>query len=143
MILEQTPMKIAVNRIPFSGLREEGTFPATAMDLERPDVHPVSDVEVSAFARKAEREVVVQADIHCTVQLSCARCLTQFEQDVTASGTWAYEVLPTDVIDLIDDVRQELILAYPMIPVCRPSCKGLCPICGQNLNAGACEHQAR
>ena len=143
MILEQTPMKIAVNRIPFSGLREEGTFQASTMDLERPDVHPVSYVEVSAYATKAEREVLVQADIHCTVELSCARCLTPFEHDVAASGIWAYEVLPTDVIDLTDDVRQELILAYPMIAVCRPSCKGLCPICGQNLNAAACEHQAR
>ena len=45
-----------------------------------------------------------------------------------------------DVVDITDDVRQEIMLAYPMIPVCRPDCKGLCSVCGQNLNAGPCQH---
>ncbi|MBI2174769.1 MAG: DUF177 domain-containing protein [Candidatus Omnitrophica bacterium] len=59
--------------------------------------------------------------------------------DVKAMSS--YHVAPTDVVDITDDVRQEIILAYPMIPVCREDCKGLCISCGQNLNVAACSHQ--
>ena len=111
-----------------------------ALDLERFDVHPERAVAVSAFATKAEREIVVRADIRCMVRLSCARCLTEFEQELSTSGMWAYEAMATDVIDLTDDVRQEVILAYPMVPVCSPGCCGLCAVCGQNLNTGTCPH---
>jgi uncharacterized protein len=135
-------MKITVNRIPSQGLKEDAQMEPDALDLERFDVHPESAVEVSAFAMKAEREVVVQADIRCMVRLSCARCLVDFEQELSTSGTWVYEVTPTDVIDLTDDVRQELILAYPMVPVCSPGCRGLCAVCGQNLNTGTCPQHA-
>jgi len=27
-----------------------------------------------------------------------------------------------------------------MQPLCKPDCKGLCPICGNNLNDSLCDH---
>jgi uncharacterized protein len=41
--------------------------------------------------------------------------------------------------DLTDNVRSELLLQMPLKQVCRPDCKGLCPVCGTNLNTGRCE----
>ena len=41
-------------------------------------------------------------------------------------------------IDLDQDIREEIILDYPIKPLCRPDCKGLCPRCGKNLNEGGC-----
>lgn len=41
-------------------------------------------------------------------------------------------------IDMSDFIRQEIILHFPLIPVCSKSCKGLCPYCGKNLNEGPC-----
>ena len=41
-------------------------------------------------------------------------------------------------IDLDPVVREQLILALPPYPVCRDSCKGLCPVCGTNLNEKEC-----
>ncbi len=137
-------MKITVNRIPFEGLREEGTYDPDALDLERFDIHSEDAVAVSAFFTRAAREVVVLADIRCVVRLSCGRCLESFERPIQTSATLSYEIVqPTDVIDITEDVRQEIILAYPMIPVCREACKGLCPQCGQNLNVATCPHHAR
>jgi uncharacterized protein len=43
------------------------------------------------------------------------------------------------ILDLTEVIRQDLLLALPMYPVCRSKCKGLCPHCGQNWNEGACE----
>ena len=141
---ERAQMKIAVNRIPSEGLHEEGRYDPSMMDIERFDVHPADAVTVSAFFTKADTEVVVQAEITCPVELCCARCLEPFERPLKTSGMYSYEIgAPTDVIDITEDVRQEIILAYPMVPVCREACKGLCPACGQNLNETTCEHQAR
>ncbi len=84
----------------------------------------------------------------------CRRCLTPVESAVTAEVHVLYaepggeddddpDVYPLggaqgDVIDLRPAVREQWLLEAPPFAVCRPDCKGLCPTCGANLNAGAC-----
>jgi uncharacterized protein len=41
-------------------------------------------------------------------------------------------------IDLRPAIREELILAAPRYVLCRDDCRGLCPRCGKDLNAGPC-----
>ena len=41
-------------------------------------------------------------------------------------------------IDLDPIVREQVLLALPMHAVCREDCRGLCGMCGQNLNEAAC-----
>jgi uncharacterized protein len=42
------------------------------------------------------------------------------------------------VIDLDPIVREQIVLALPGYPVCQESCKGLCTVCGANLNEREC-----
>lgn len=42
------------------------------------------------------------------------------------------------VIDLDPIVREQIALALPSYPVCKDACKGLCPVCGANLNERDC-----
>jgi uncharacterized protein len=42
-------------------------------------------------------------------------------------------------IDLLSALREHLILATPLQPLCHESCSGLCQVCGANLNEGVCE----
>jgi uncharacterized protein len=42
------------------------------------------------------------------------------------------------VIDLDPLVQEQLLLALPPYPVCGDGCKGLCTVCGQNLNEKEC-----
>jgi len=42
------------------------------------------------------------------------------------------------VIDLDPLVNEQILLALPRYPVCKDACKGLCPVCGQNLNEKDC-----
>ena len=44
-------------------------------------------------------------------------------------------------VDLTEDIRESIILAFPHYPVCKPECKGLCPQCGENLNRQTCSCQ--
>jgi len=39
-------------------------------------------------------------------------------------------------------VREYMLLEVPLNPLCKPDCKGLCPICGGNLNEEVCNHDA-
>jgi len=43
-----------------------------------------------------------------------------------------------DVLDLTEPIRQLVLLAAPMVPRCEEACRGLCPICGTNLNLATC-----
>ena len=42
------------------------------------------------------------------------------------------------IIDLDPILREQILLSLPAYPVCRESCKGLCSVCGQNLNERDC-----
>jgi uncharacterized protein len=56
---------------------------------------------------------------------------------VTDSGLLMPE---TGIIDLAPVLREYFLLEIPISPLCRPDCKGLCPICGNNLNESTCNH---
>jgi uncharacterized protein len=105
--------------------------------------------------------ILVTGQLTTTVQLTCDRCLEPFEETVTLELEESFrptididsgaalppikgEELATlidehHILDLSEVVRQMILLATPMHPVCRPDCKGLCPQCGQNLNEGQCD----
>src|ERR687885_9624 len=42
---------------------------------------------------------------------------------------------------LADAMREYALLEVPMLPLCKPDCKGLCPECGTNLNDETCDCQ--
>ena len=42
------------------------------------------------------------------------------------------------IIDLDPILREQILLSLPAYPVCRETCQGLCPVCGQNLNERDC-----
>ena len=81
-----------------------------------------------------------------TVAAECARCLTAVTDEVTADvqELFAYAESTTeatteddevfslvgDLIDLEPVVRDAVVLALPLAPVCRDDCRGLCPECG-------------
>jgi uncharacterized protein len=41
-------------------------------------------------------------------------------------------------IELVDVIREQILLWLPMHPVCRDDCKGICPLCGQVRNQQEC-----
>jgi uncharacterized protein len=45
----------------------------------------------------------------------------------------------TGAVDLAPVVREELVLVVPEYVLCREGCRGLCPRCGKDLNAGPCD----
>ncbi len=51
--------------------------------------------------------------------------------------------MPEDAqIDLQPLMREYALLEIPINPLCRADCRGLCPVCGEDLNRQDCGHQA-
>ncbi|MBI3635882.1 MAG: DUF177 domain-containing protein, partial [Candidatus Rokubacteria bacterium] len=48
-----------------------------------------------------------------------------------------------DELDVSRLVETETSLALPMKPLCRPDCRGLCPLCGGNRNVVSCTCETR
>jgi uncharacterized metal-binding protein YceD (DUF177 family) len=92
------------------------------------------------------------------VPLECSRCLTTFEETIAqpidesipirfggpqaeeleAADEYDVSILRESRLDVVELVRQEILTALPMIPLCSPECPGLCPTCGEPKGSCAC-----
>lgn len=52
-------------------------------------------------------------------------------------------VAPDRTVDLADCFTAALTMEVPFVVLCKPDCKGLCPVCGENLNLRDCGHGVR
>ena len=116
-------------------------------------VRGVFDVE------KLNERVSVRGRLEATARLECVRCLGAFDLPIVVpfevyaerAGTGASRSEERELerdhymkfhdgrrLDLADEVREMLLLEIPMTPRCREDCRGLCPGCGADLNAGPC-----
>ena len=46
-----------------------------------------------------------------------------------------------DEIDLTHELEEQVAMEIPLKPLCGEGCKGLCPVCGTDLNQAACSCQ--
>jgi uncharacterized protein len=91
----------------------------------------------------------VQVDYRATApaQLSCVRCLASWVEELVVADSQHFSKTPDEdgyaivggEIDLAGPATDELALGLPLVPVCRPACKGLCPTCGTDLNEAPCD----
>ena len=54
------------------------------------------------------------------------------------TGTKGKLVIENGKLDLDEEIREELLLSFPMRFLCREDCPGLCPKCGKPLSQGDC-----
>jgi len=102
----------------------------------------------------------VMCKFSCQVELSCDRCLTPVLTDIdidsdvvlfspdlmekytddtdetdNASGQEFMDGYKLDIDELI---LSEMLLVWPSKVLCKEDCKGICSVCGCNLNDGEC-----
>lgn len=147
-------------------LREFETFPAhtvlrsTSEDirLEFESLVGAKEIECRLDIQKAGEEYYCQGVITAQAVVTCSRCLVDFETKLSNGADFIvcaeeaheskkdaiddedYAFLKGNDLraDISDIVRQTIILALSMKPLCSETCKGLCPQCGMNLNEQTC-----
>ena len=126
-----------------------------SLDLRDGEARLAGPITGHARLHRTNESIVVDGVAHIPVLLECSRCLTEFTTtlDVPLRETFYPSIdietglpvrLPEDEtaftiddhhqIDLREAIRQNLVLALPIQPLCREDCKGLCPECGRDLN---------
>lgn len=138
----------------------ERTYPPSVFDPQDPDYRVVSPVELTADVQKLGGVAFgVSGHVKARLELECGRCLEPFELPVEAdfdlryvpavanTGEEEQEVGDEDLsiafyregmLDLVDLLREQFVLALPMKPLCSEDCRGLCPQCGTNLKKTQC-----
>jgi uncharacterized protein len=105
---------------------------------------------------KTGRRLLLTGTVSTVGSFVCDRCVAPFERTVSGTYRMYYvqdgqesagldpaevQVIPEgqNVIDIREDVRQTMLLTLPLKVLCREDCRGLCPMCGTNLNEQQCE----
>lgn len=153
-------MEISVESLP-QGLWEYGAA-LPAADYVADIIHVKDGMRIALQLRVTRMgdEVLVEGDLDVAGSLQCARCLEEFPYDFRGSFKTLYaperraiatrwnevenvEFYTGSAIDITSDIRDCVLAAIPMKPLCKPECKGLCRFCGQNLNESACDCRER
>ena len=93
-------------------------------------------------------DVYVDGTLRCKIVGECARCLKQAVYDWEAEFSVVYAVIRQDeddylykngLVDLTPAVDDVILTSMPTVIYCKEDCKGLCPICGKDLNESTCD----
>jgi len=132
-------MRLALEKLKDGPLELREDIPATSWDLDRQDITFVDCIRVCATFTKTISGVEVDTAVTTHKDIVCARCLNQIRQVVTQEFRKNYAFADLDeYLDIDNDIREEVLLNFPVRVLCRPDCKGLCPDCGVNLNTEKC-----
>lgn len=153
-------MKIRLDEIgdePWSWHSEETVEPGS---LERDEILELSPVEWRGEISRLDQGFLLRAHLSYGQTLACQRCLRPVTERVDDElelllvdhepGAEEEEreleeedlgvlVVDEPEIDLWPLLREQVQLNVPMRPLCNEDCAGLCPVCGADLNEGACD----
>lgn len=126
------------------------------------DLKVVDPINGHVRMRRTNQGLLVDGWVDLMLELACTRCLKSFQQPMHVTFAEQFyptidivtgmpmppfdeeEIFPIDdhhLLDLTEAVRQNTLLALPMVTICQEDCKGLCAQCGKDLNLGPCECQ--
>lgn len=153
--LEREPLEFSQN------------FPPGVIDFT-PDVRQLDPLHTEGRADLIEEhrgpgqivpDIRLRASYRARFEVPCARCVDPVEHVLTGDFDLIFRPLGVDTgsaeraistseteigyyegdgLVLEDVLREQVLLSLPARTLCRADCKGLCPHCGQNLNAEAC-----
>ncbi|MBP5674668.1 MAG: DUF177 domain-containing protein [Victivallales bacterium] len=127
--------------LPFGGVNLEGTAPISTLDIddEGGRFEFPNDLSYHLHLSQLGEDLLVTGHLSVTIRAECDRCTEFFDLTLeTDDVCHRYEKVAGTVVDLTDDVREDILLVFPQSCLCSEDCRGLCPVCGANLNDGDC-----
>lgn len=101
------------------------------------------------------KELEIKADTELVIRIPCDRCLESVEYEFPLHFTRYVDLGCSDAelkegfdesgfidgyhLDVDDMIFHEILTGWPTKVLCKEDCKGICSICGQNLNKGNCD----
>ena len=101
------------------------------------------------------KELLIYADTKLETLIPCDRCLEDVRHEFVLNVTKHVDVGLSDAelteeldesnfidgyhLDVDKLLFNEILSVWPTKVLCREDCKGLCKVCGRNLNTGSCD----
>ncbi len=153
---------IEVEKIPPKGLKVEKQMQIDQSRLTEGKLE--GPVEVKVRVVKKGIRVHMSGTVKTKLTLTCSRCLEEYTRDMESK--FQIELVPVEtmgdrqeveleekdlevvffqngLIDFEQMIIDQINLSIPMKPLCKEDCKGLCPVCGANLNQTQCGHSVK
>lgn len=129
------PVTFNVRHLEAHDLRIKGEISAEELDITALDelIHVRKPLHYDLQVEQMEGSFLVQGRLDLQLSCECVRCLKSFEHRLLLPD-WACHlplegeeqvVISNDVVDLTPYIREDIVLAFPQHPLCRPDCKGL------------------
>lgn len=120
-------------------------------------------IQGTVHLERHDDAILVQGQLQGALEFTCSRCLDVFAQPLATTFELLLRVggppvldpeleltaadlhedyCPGEAVDLDGILREQILLALPLKPLCREDCLGLCRRCGANLNREACTCQS-
>jgi uncharacterized protein len=133
-------MKVDVNAITEEGIIKQEDIQASRWDLDTPDIKFVKDIHLWCEFRKIRNEILVKVQVSSDRKARCSRCLETSTYQANQEFYLSYNKKTIgQFLEVDSQIREEILLDWPMKPLCKDDCKGICPGCGKNLNFEQCQ----
>lgn len=132
-------LTIEIAKIPPGGERLTGIVPAEEMEFDSQGVTPGGGVSYDLNVEMVSNELIVRGVVRLAVEFTCSRCLKTVPGEICVDKfRFSAPVAEGDIINLTENLREDIIIALPLKPLCSQECRGICPRCGKDRNAERC-----
>ncbi len=158
-------LKIRIDEIREQGLtlsaqEQIADYPALLAVEKAGECQFLAPLEISLTVIREFDHIRASGEVGTAVRLACSRCLAVYDAAISSAFTIFYtkasaalqqdeevELAEQDLvsatyagdeIDFAPEIAEQVALEIPFKPLCKEDCKGLCAVCGVDLNAVAC-----
>lgn len=127
-------------------------IPAKSLDNGIAGIKIEGDVRVFLKITYTKGKIHAEGTASGIYSTRCARCLEDIRRDFTVELDEYFESrmehqgddddyygYDGTTLDLTETLRDDILLSFPSAVLCDDNCKGICPMCGKNLNKGGCD----
>lgn len=129
------PVTFNVRHLEDKDVHLKGELAPQELEIEGLDevIHARKPLAYDLRVEKMEKGMLAHGRLDLRLECECVRCLKRFEHRLILPD-WAAHLplegedqvaVSNDVVDLTPYIREDIVLAFPQHPLCRPDCKGL------------------
>ncbi len=138
-------------------------FPIIAEMVKNRESKFLTPLSIRLKAFRIRELYEVQGTFSTNVRLACSRCLKDFDSTLAGEFELTYTKEVPGLMDVFDEqeielkaeeigmmyfkgeeihlhqgIQEQIVMAFPLQPLCDENCKGLCRQCGSDRNRGDC-----
>lgn len=155
---------VRIDDIPHDGFRLATKWNAAALEEILGDTggafHIAEPLDLEVQFHVSGTQVILEGFFKTGLEIACVRCLKEFFLPLEIRFRYVFWPLPKEIpaeekelrsdelevqyykqgepLDLRPLIAEQIYLHVPQYPHCADSCRGLCALCGANLNEAAC-----